>query len=151
MAHFDHFNNFLLVKYFGQFFRACHVLFQKGLFWIWFATPCWLGAYSPLFKESTTTRYRTKDCFAGSTVNYLRIRGQYLFLRMKFILLIILCLIHPVFTVSLAPKLNIDRDGYGTYIINLDNDTLSLEYHADGIVLIWYANANFIPYQRFST
>ena len=148
MAHFDHFNNFLLVKYFGQFFRACHVLFQKGLFWIWFATPCWLGAYSPLLKESTTTRYRTKDCFAGSTVNYLRIRGQYLFLRMKFILLIILCLIHPVFTVSLAPKLNIDTDGYGTYIINLDNDTLSLEYHADGIVLY---NADLVRERQLYT
>ena len=37
--------------------------------------------------------------------------------------------------VSLQPTLDLDGGGFGTYLINLDNDTLTLEYHHNGIVL----------------
>ena len=44
--------------------------------------------------------------------------------------------------VSLQPTLDLDSGGFGTYLINLDNDTLTLEYHHNGIVLTYSVVAN---------
>ena len=137
MAYSDYSGYVIRIEHFCQLLYSLYSLCAKGLCKVWFPT----RARSREFSESSKAlqpafQQTSKRCFSGVTFGCTWFGRQHLFFRLKwYVALFSFCLIHPVAMVSLQPNIDLDAGGYGTYLIHLDNETINLEYHPDGIII----------------